>query len=333
MKKCTQCGAVLDDDTKFCTNCGANVTESQMVNPVSNHQEMWNQTTDVSNGNVKKVNPTVIAIVAAIGIIIVGAAVFQLAIKPGMDQASDYKQAIAYASSGDYEQAANIFEYLGDYKDSQQKWAESKIEQAKKCLKAEDDFDTNFSKVNGIVEELEKRQQVLTADGKRKVESLKQQADNYQRVQSYIDDGSYTDARELLQKMDICPAVEEALSICNNAINGEESQSDSDYEDTNTYAASNDSDAYTASEEDDSSDFIFPDSSDEYLTHSDVENLSSKELSLARNEIYARHGRIFESEGLRDYFESMDWYDGRYEEVPDSDLSQIEREYQIDSAV
>ena len=40
--------------------------------------------------------------------------------------------------------------------------------------------------------------------------------------------------------------------------------------------------------------------------------MSARELHYAKNEIYARHGRIFDSAELREYFESKSWYDGRY---------------------
>jgi len=33
-----------------------------------------------------------------------------------------------------------------------------------------------------------------------------------------------------------------------------------------------------------------------------------KELRLLRNEIYAKHGRIFDSKDLRDYFDKCGWY-------------------------
>ena len=42
-----------------------------------------------------------------------------------------------------------------------------------------------------------------------------------------------------------------------------------------------------------SSDFIFPQSSTEYLSQSQVSSLSDYQLGIARNEIYARHGYIF----------------------------------------
>ena len=59
--------------------------------------------------------------------------------------------------------------------------------------------------------------------------------------------------------------------------------------------------------------YIFPDSNTEYLTETDVENLSVDELALARNEIIARHGRIFTDEKYKVYFESKSWYKGTIE--------------------
>lgn len=56
--------------------------------------------------------------------------------------------------------------------------------------------------------------------------------------------------------------------------------------------------------------YILPYSNSEYLDESDLENLSAEECRIARNEIYARHGRIFEDEKLNAYFNSKDWYEG-----------------------
>ena len=37
-------------------------------------------------------------------------------------------------------------------------------------------------------------------------------------------------------------------------------------------------------------------------------NLHPGQIRIARNEIYARHGRIFKSDDLADYFASKSWY-------------------------
>lgn len=56
--------------------------------------------------------------------------------------------------------------------------------------------------------------------------------------------------------------------------------------------------------------YIIPDSNSRYLTESDIQNLSIRELNYAKNEIYARHGRKFQSHELQNYFNSKSWYIG-----------------------
>ena len=59
-----------------------------------------------------------------------------------------------------------------------------------------------------------------------------------------------------------------------------------------------------------------------------IMNLSNNSLWIARNEIYARHGKIFENGYLNSYFNSCSWYqpiEGK-KDVPDSELSQIEKD-------
>lgn len=76
--------------------------------------------------------------------------------------------------------------------------------------------------------------------------------------------------------------------------------------------------------------YIFPNSDKEYLTDADVSGLSKSELRLARNEILARHGRIFTSDDLKTYFESKSWYSGtvapeEFDANMDSRLNDAER--------
>ncbi|MGO9361416.1 MAG: YARHG domain-containing protein [Xanthobacteraceae bacterium] len=55
-------------------------------------------------------------------------------------------------------------------------------------------------------------------------------------------------------------------------------------------------------------DFIFPDSDRRLLQPSELSRLSATELRIARNEIYARRGRFFQSDDLRQHFGSFAWY-------------------------
>ena len=54
--------------------------------------------------------------------------------------------------------------------------------------------------------------------------------------------------------------------------------------------------------------YVLPDSSWKLLTNSDLVGLSEWELRIARNEIYARHGRMFKDSALDSYFRSQSWY-------------------------
>lgn len=73
-----------------------------------------------------------------------------------------------------------------------------------------------------------------------------------------------------------------------------------------------------------SSYYLIPNSDYKYLTYDDIAGLSQKELRLARNEIYARHGYIFNSKDLQNYFSSQSWYSPN-PNYSDSDLSAIEK--------
>ncbi|ONI46333.1 hypothetical protein AN642_03160 [Epulopiscium sp. SCG-B10WGA-EpuloA2] len=55
-------------------------------------------------------------------------------------------------------------------------------------------------------------------------------------------------------------------------------------------------------------DYILPTSNIEYLTSEHITNLEPDSLRLARNEIFARHGYIFQSEELLSYFHTKSWY-------------------------
>ncbi len=57
-----------------------------------------------------------------------------------------------------------------------------------------------------------------------------------------------------------------------------------------------------------SSDYIMPDSNTRRLTREELIGYSSDTLALMRNEIYARHGYVFQKEKYRSYFGSKSWY-------------------------
>lgn len=83
-------------------------------------------------------------------------------------------------------------------------------------------------------------------------------------------------------------------------------------EESTEFSVDSDSEDTTEEEQDSftDGDYILEGSDSRYITEKEVENLSDADRRLAKNEIYARHGRIFDSADLKDYFESKSWYKG-----------------------
>ena len=86
----------------------------------------------------------------------------------------------------------------------------------------------------------------------------------------------------------------------------------------------NQSENKKTTENENKKDYILADSNSKYYTKKDLKGLSRWEVQLARNEIYARHGRKFTTDEIRKYFEGKDWYSGVVEDIPDSELNQYE---------
>lgn len=55
-------------------------------------------------------------------------------------------------------------------------------------------------------------------------------------------------------------------------------------------------------------DYVLPESGSRYYSTSELERMSLWELYLARNEIFARHGRGFKNQDLVEYFATRHWY-------------------------
>ncbi len=74
-------------------------------------------------------------------------------------------------------------------------------------------------------------------------------------------------------------------------------------------------------------DYLIPGSDTRYVTEADLSRLTWQQCTLARNEIYARHGRKFATKEIADYFNSKSWYSGTIEAeaFSESVLSEIER--------
>jgi hypothetical protein len=74
-----------------------------------------------------------------------------------------------------------------------------------------------------------------------------------------------------------------------------------------------------------SSNFILPGSDKKIIKEIELTSLTPWQLKVARNEIYARHGRSFKSQDLTCYFQKQSWY--RLDpSFIDTDLTSIEKQ-------
>ncbi len=68
------------------------------------------------------------------------------------------------------------------------------------------------------------------------------------------------------------------------------------------------SDEYLGNAKADNYGDIFPESDREYLTRDDVYGMDKETIRLGLNEVYARHGRMFNDKTLQAYFNNKSWY-------------------------
>ncbi len=105
--------------------------------------------------------------------------------------------------------------------------------------------------------------------------------------------------------------AEIAYSVAESTIIIESDESDVSGIDSQT--ESSDQDDVDRKEEDrvpsiDSAEYVIADSDTRLLTEQELDSYTKEELRIARNEIYARHGRKFLSSDLQTYLNSCSWY-------------------------
>ena len=73
--------------------------------------------------------------------------------------------------------------------------------------------------------------------------------------------------------------------------------------------------------------FIIPDVDIEYLSSADIQDMPLQVVCYAKNEIYARHGRMFLDREIYEYFLTRMWYEPTYapEEFDESCLNEYEK--------
>lgn len=106
------------------------------------------------------------------------------------------------------------------------------------------------------------------------------------------------------------------IRSCSNS--GRSASSTSDNTVQNEISADETPDSAEGGQEYEDDGFVFPNSGTELIERREAENLSDRDLTYAINEIYARHGYIFQSDEMRGYYEQFSWYAGR---IPSAEFS------------
>ena len=73
-----------------------------------------------------------------------------------------------------------------------------------------------------------------------------------------------------------------------------------------------------------SSSGVYPEASQRLLTAGELNGMTRYQLKIMRNEIFARHGYIFQTDDMRSYFLNKSWYKPLYTNV-DNMLSSTEK--------
>lgn len=79
--------------------------------------------------------------------------------------------------------------------------------------------------------------------------------------------------------------------------------------------------------------YILPESDSRYISENELDGMTFEKLRLARNEIFARHGRKFKDAQLQEYFDAKSWYSPQYESDSfDENMEQILNQYELKNA-
>lgn len=341
---CVKCGNECKEGAKFCTSCGAPIQRStsqvsnvnqqaqQMDGGVQNQPQMWNVNMSQQGMSMPQANrrtapapeektgvnkaAMIVAISSFAGLLLaVCIAVF--VIIPKMQQNQYYEQAVADYQSKQYLVAAEEFEELGDYKDSQEKLAYAKKKYFEEQYAQLEDVlyeKRDWEAAQNVIDEIENSRYYSVSEQMVKYE---EDVELLQSVQDAVDMEDYESATESLKKMNQKGTISDYTEECKERLQ-EQKENSYDYYDYD--------EDYNEEEDAESDEYVIYDSNVRKLKKSEIKALSDSQLRIAINELYARHGMQFETDEMRAHFNGCDWYmsEGYTAEEAESEFSDIE---------
>ncbi|MDO5294341.1 MAG: YARHG domain-containing protein [bacterium] len=343
--KCKVCGAIINDPmAEYCSNCGHNLLENGLLD-IGSDADNQNQPQNTLEQKEPQVPPQpmgkyweapqpqappqqippekknssgakwiVLTSVIAVLLVSVGVGVFlyfdhskttaidQFKIKVSGFEGiksqyelgkfeTEYENVIGRCNECIEEKNVNVIDVL-----------EEQMEDVKNNV-----IDNNNEEIDKCKEEIQTLKNEYIKENERlQVENSIKQADALMAEQKYKDAYEY---------------YEKALEVLREQKQGSASAASEDTDVANGTQADAAQSAWSTQNE-----YYFWDSDTRYLTTSELSSLSEEQLRLARNEIYARHGRRFESDDIQRYFDSLSWYHGTIEpkDFDDDSLNKVE---------
>lgn len=356
-KFCTQCGAPIPDDSSFCTSCGTPVQQDSA--PGQAQQPVYNQpgnapyaSTFTQQAPAKSKRGPVIAIVcSAVGVVVILAVVLLILFRrsddgettsePVSESSSSSVEAVAPAVVPGqdpqfsclrgldltFDQLADEGYFTGDEVEGGQLYTFNRFGDEAQFLMATEGLSGESLPV-ALRTTLEKVFPDLAGLTAKEAEA---KYIPYLKV-SYSTGGSaegtyetdhymctiYPDTSGTLRGEDVVEIRKKGVPVA-SAVSSEAPEVSSSEAPAQPSAPA---------ETDESNYYILPQSSQRLLTYVDIENFTKQDMMLARNEIFARHGRKFNDEDIRTYFEAQSWYNGTIapEDFSTSVLSAVEQQ-------
>ncbi|MGG0174877.1 YARHG domain-containing protein [Gottfriedia acidiceleris] len=332
MAYCTKCGGNLEQGSKFCTNCGERSNNSEVTNQVETRSENRN----LQESNYKNKYNRIKGILISIAVLIILAVAIYL-IYPKITNKNQHSQ------------------HVSNDVDKKNKMQEN-IKVPGKNVKVSKKNPTNTQTIPSYINRLEQLKiydgsrslsvgswDITQSDGVINLTANNISPQNLQLIFNLYDSGDISPIRDWAIKVaNIADEVAMAKNTSWYILVGNECVAQYPHtlsnEDLMYYSGScglsipvlegNSKDdlaivihTLVYDEVSTTNEFLLPTSSVRKLTQVEIDYLAKDELRIARNEIYARHGYIFKSDDLRNYFLSKSWYspdvtyDGKLSEI------------------
>mgnify|MGYP002408315276 CR=1 FL=1 len=320
-KYCEQCGTELDDDELFCNKCGAKCSTEfpeENIDIQSHHKIPKNR---------RKKRKTLKVILAIVFVILVVSIVGSGKIKKAIaDFKEGYQEQEKINAKEDSAGNADTDKDAGNKTSQEDKKLETDDTKQKQSDTVAMDYTQYIGKwinISGTVDDVYQHGGVLleinSIENKTMTFSITHVSTNAAYIAIADDitatieddrvDFTYYDSFENAGEGTLLLKGDSVVAVLSDTTPGEGAMYSvatnvtlSKYK---AGAASNSAERdYTASN------YIFPDSDKSYLVQNDLWTYDLDTLELGRNEIFARHGRIFNDEKISSYFESQAWYNG-----------------------